>query len=222
MAEMQENDSGCQQTTHKCPSSPFPGSPGDYKIPDIPTGYYDKLSDEIKEQLESEKKKALYAAKEKRTEAENKAKDDWKVASSEYDAAKEKRDRDKNLIDDKSKNKKLELRQSYRNKLRESLPKTCTGSIVDIEKDPKVPVEDKAVCIADFLKALKDEQLDYLTKMKTLDDLLTEADNKNKKAKHNFDLSMCNAEAIEAQAQAVAELEWLKKISIAVKQICPM
>jgi hypothetical protein len=222
MAETQENDSGCQQTSYKCPSSPYPGNPGEYKIPDFPTGYYDKLSDDLKEQLESEKNKALNAAKEKKTEAKNKAEDDWKVASSEYDAAKEKRARDKSLIDDKSKNKKLELRQNYRNKLRESLPKSCTGSIVDIEKDPKVPVEDKAVCIADFLKALKDEELDYLTKIKALDDLFTEADNKYKKSKHNYDLNNCNAETIEAQAQAVAELEWRKKLSAAVKQICNM
>lgn len=213
-----------------CPPWPIPCQPSPNPDPcpwdqvgfPTPDDYYKHVSTDQLEMLKAEKIKAMNAAA-KMTEAKNQADNAWLAAKADNDAEKAKYSSDEALINLKSVNKKTEIYQNYRNKLRESLPK-CTAlpsnKPVDIEDDERVPPEDKAICVAEFKKAMADEELDYRNKLKTLKEKKKDADNKWAKAKLIYKSSICIAKAMEEQAKSAAEIDWRKKLAVAVKQLC--
>lgn len=226
----------CPEHSVTCPTpQPIPdvyqekqgGKYPDYTVPKLPDeydnndGYTGNIPTAQKEQINSERMDALNTASEKSSKSENEAKTAFSMAEAEHKAAKNKFENDKKDIETASKNKKKILRQNYRNKLRESLPKNCPADDQNnIEKSAKIPVEDKAVCIADFKKALADEDLDYLNKLKTVKEQWQDAQCKYFKAKLTYENSVCAANFIEQQARAVADVEWTKKIAVEVKKAC--
>jgi hypothetical protein len=198
----------------------------DYTVPKLPDeyapgGYRGKIPIAQKEQINAERMNAQNVASEKRSKSKNEAKTAFSMAKAEYDAAENKYKDDKKDIETASKNKKKILRQKYRDKLRESLPKNCLADDQNnIEQADKIPAEDKAICIADFIKALADEDFDYLNKLKTVKEQWQDAQCKYDKAKLTYENSICAANFIKQQARAAADVEWTKKIAVEVKKAC--
>lgn len=197
-----------------CPNSPFPVHWAKIEFPS--KDYFKKLSKDQIEQIDSERTKALNTANEKLEEANGQADDVYQAANAEFIAAGKKQIRDKHLLDLKTINKKTEVFESFKKALRENLPKNSGPPGIndtDILVDARVPRDKFAICVANFNKALIDEEINYLNSLKTINDLKTDADSKWKKAQETHAASYCSAKVVKEQAEKAAEIVWRTQIS---------
>jgi hypothetical protein len=209
---------GCKEP---CPSSP---SPEGYKLPEDPgKDYYNKIPSDKLEPIIAAKNKKYNDALEAKAQSLATADEVNQTAKGAYDVAQKKWNSAKNFLDLQIKNKKVQIREEYRQCLREAVPKNCNfpaGKNVDIEEDDRIPPEKKAICIAQLKQKLANEEVKYLTDLQKINEQWFVAVDTWESAQKKYNSAVCMADSVEKQAKCAANVEFYNAISKALEDIC--
>ena len=199
-----------------CPSSPAPG----FKVPEVDfEDYYNKLPKYQLELLNENKNAKVKEADVKKMEAIIEADNRKQAAKDAYEAAECAFNKQRLVLDKKATYRKEEIKGEYRKSLIDMLPKNYFAPAdTDIEKDDKIPKDQKAIKIAELHQKLAIEELSYLEKVKEYQQSWSLAENNWKLAQEQCEADKCTAEATEKKAERDADLEWRTAISQALAE----
>lgn len=198
----------------ECPKSPSPTS-DNFKIPADPeVKEYESIPPDKFEELKGEKDKATEDAnltKEKHKavalKAKNTAEAAHKVAQSDFNT-------NKSLLEIGIKNSKSQYWREYKHALAADLPKNVPPSKENkIEDDGRVPMDKRALHIAELQEKLHQEDLKYTTESKELRKTWTVAENEWRVAKETYDLELCRIVAELDLAISTGNKAWRAKLS---------
>ena len=198
----------------ECPKSPSPSS-DNFKIPADPeVKEYESIPTDKFEELKGEKDKATEDAEltmEKHKAVALKAK---KTAEAAYEVEQSDFNTNKSLLDKGIKNSKSQYWREYKQALTADLPKNVPPSKENkIEDDGRVPMDKRALRIAELQEKLDQEELKYITESKELRKTWTVAENDWRVAKETYDLELCRIDAELTLAISTGKKAWRAKLS---------
>lgn len=200
-----------------CPSSPAPDS---FEVPKVDSEeYYKDLPKSKQEPLKVARDKEVAVADQEKEKSLILAKNSKQAAKVASEAAEDSFNDERLLLDQEAKNRKINIRNDYRESLRNTLaPSYCASDDTDITKDKNVPKGQKAIKIAEFDQKLADEELWYLGRVKENQANWSLAQNNWKLAQEQYEVALCEAKATAQKAICAAYLKWRIDISKALEE----
>ena len=198
----------------ECPKSPSPSS-DNFKIPADPeVKEYESIPADKFEELKGEKDKATEDAeltKEKHKAVALKAK---KTTDAAHEVAQSDFETNKSLLEKGITNAKSQYWREYKQELTADLPKNVPPSKENkIEDDGRVPMDKRALRIAELQEKLDQEELKYITESKELRKTWTLAENDWRVANETYELELCRIDAELKLAISTGKKAWRAKLS---------